>query len=94
MIYSLFCNIIINNRISNIIENGIEIATSHDNLIWKNEITSCYDGILLISGSTSNWIIENVAKECYGDGFEAFLGPDTNNGFMNNIAIRNRNNGM
>lgn len=87
-------NRIINNRISNIIENGIEIATSHDNLIWKNEITSCYDGILLISGSTSNWIIENVAKECYGDGFEAFLGPDTNNGFMNNIAIRNRNNGM
>ncbi|NLC96848.1 MAG: hypothetical protein GX077_01810 [Tissierellia bacterium] len=87
-------NRIVKNKISNMIENGIELVNSNSNLIWKNEITSCYDGILLINGSTHNWIVENVTKECYGDGYEAFFGPDSNNAFLANTAIGNRNNGM
>lgn len=85
---------IVNNKINNMIENGIELMSSSSNLVWKNEINRCYDGVLLISGSTNNWIIENVSSECYGDGFEAFLGPDSNNAFISNTAIRNRNNGF
>jgi len=85
---------IVNNKIINMIENGIEVMSSRDNLIWRNEISKCYDGVLLIEGSTNNWVIENVATECYGDGFEAFLAPDSNNAFISNKAIRNRNNGL
>lgn len=48
------------------------------------------DGILLIDGSTNNWVIQNIAKECASDGFESFLGPDSNNGFISNISIKNR----
>lgn len=87
-------NRIVNNRINNMIEHGIEIMSSTNNLVWKNEIGSCYDGVLLIQGSTNNWIIENVARNCYGDGFEAFLDPDSNNAFVSNKAIGNRNNGL
>lgn len=85
---------IVNNKINNMIENGVEIVSSRNNLIWKNEINSCYDGVLLISGSTNNWVIENVARNCYGDGYEAFLAPDSDNAFISNTAIGNRNNGL
>lgn len=85
---------IVNNEISNMIENGIELVTSASNLIWKNEISNCYDGVLLISGSTNNWVIENVTRSCFGDGYESFLEPDSNNAFIANTAIGNRNNGM
>ncbi|NLY76481.1 MAG: hypothetical protein GX080_00145 [Tissierellia bacterium] len=87
-------NRIINNTINNMIEHGVEVISSSSNLIWKNEISNCYDGVLLISGSTNNWVIENVARECYGDGYEAFLDPDSNNAFISNTAIGNRNNGL
>lgn len=85
---------IVNNKITNMIENGIELMSSRGNLIWKNEIENCYDGVLLIEGSTNNWVIDNVARGCYGDGYEAFLGPDSDNAFISNLAIGNRNNGM
>ena len=85
---------IVNNKISNMIEHGVEVMSSRDNLIWRNEINKCYDGVLLIEGSTNNWVIENIATECYGDGYEAFLAPDSNNAFISNKAIRNRNNGL
>lgn len=85
---------IVNNKINNMLEHGIEVISSSGNLIWKNEINKCYDGVLLIEGSTNNWVIENVATECYGDGYEAFLAPDSNNAFISNKAIKNRNNGL
>ena len=85
---------IVNNKIHNMLENGIEVVSSRANLIWKNEISYCYDGVLLIEGSTNNWVIDNVAARCYGDGFESFLAPDSNNAFISNKAIRNRNNGI
>ncbi|NLM44991.1 MAG: right-handed parallel beta-helix repeat-containing protein [Clostridiales bacterium] len=85
---------VVNNRINNMLEHGVEVVSSRGNLIWKNEISYCYDGVLLISGSTNNWVIENVASRCYGDGFESFLAPDSNNAFISNKSIRNRNNGL
>jgi len=85
---------IINNRIHNMLEHGVEIVSSRDNLIWRNEISYCYDGILLIGGSTNNRVVENVVSRCYGDGFESFLSQDSNNGFISNKSIRNRNNGL
>jgi len=85
---------IVNNKIHNMLEHGVEVVSSSANLIWKNEISYCYDGVLLIEGSTNNWVIENVATRCYGDGFESFLAPDSNNAFISNKAIRNRNNGI
>ncbi|HHY91515.1 MAG TPA: hypothetical protein GX503_07585, partial [Clostridiales bacterium] len=85
---------IVNNKIHNMLENGVEVMSSRGNLIWKNDISYCYDGVLLISGSTNNWVIENVASRCYGDGFESFLAPDSNNAFISNLAIGNRNNGI
>lgn len=58
---------IVNNKIHNMLEHGVEVVSSRANLIWKNEISYCYDGVLLIEGSTNNWVIENVATRCYGD---------------------------
>ncbi len=87
-------NRIVNNTINYMINNGIEVSASSSNLIWRNEICNCYDGVLLILGSTNNWVIENVARNCYGDGYEAFLSPDSDNAFISNAAIRNRNNGF
>lgn len=83
-------NRIVNNKINNILNNGIDILGSNGNLIWKNEICNCFDGIRLTSGSTNNWIIDNIVKECYDDGFESDLAPDSNNAFISNMAIRNR----
>jgi|GEM_PF-392841 len=87
-------NRIVNNKINNMIEHGVEVMSSRENLIWKNEIINCYDGVLLIEGSTNNWVIENECRGCYGDGYEAFLSPDSNNAFISNKAIGNRNNGL
>lgn len=82
-------NRIVNNKINNMIEHGVEVMSSRENLIWKNEIINCYDGVLLIEGSTNNWVIENECRGCYGDGYEAFLSPDSNNAFISNKAIGN-----
>ncbi|HHV45825.1 MAG TPA: hypothetical protein GXX53_02780 [Tissierellia bacterium] len=85
---------IINNKISNMLEHGIEVMGSSSNLIWKNKICNCHDGVLLISGSTNNWVIDNIAKDCFEDGFESVLGPDSNNAFISNKAIRSRFHGL
>ncbi|NLX70242.1 MAG: hypothetical protein GX024_05015 [Clostridiales bacterium] len=87
-------NRIINNTIAHMFSNGIEVVASSGNLIWKNEINHCFYGVLLIQGSTSNWMIENVIKECLQNGFISFLDPDSNNAFISNTMINNRNFGM
>lgn len=85
---------ILNNKIGNMLEHGIEVMGSSSNLIWRNEICNCHDGVLLISGSTNNWVMENIAKDCFEDGFESVLGPDSNNAFISNTAIRSRFHGL
>ena len=38
-------NRIVNNTINNMMDAGIEIVGSGGNLIWKNEICNCFEGI-------------------------------------------------
>lgn len=87
-------NRIINNRINNVLNDGIFLFGSSGNLIWKNEICYCSDGIKLSSGSTNNWIIENIVKDGFVDAFEASSSADSNNVFISNIAIRHRDSGF
>lgn len=87
-------NRIINNTFNNMLSDGIVLIGSSNNLIWKNEICYCSDGIKLTSGSTNNWIIENIVKEGFVDAFEVQSSTDTNNAFISNIAIRNRISGF
>ncbi|HHY82000.1 MAG TPA: hypothetical protein GX505_04890 [Clostridiales bacterium] len=87
-------NRIIKNVISNTLSNGIDVQTSSGNLFWKNEICNCSDGIRFIAGSTHNWVIDNIVKDCVDDGFECFLGVDSNNVFISNKAIGNAGNSI
>ena len=87
-------NRIVDNRINSVLNNGISISSSHDNLIWKNEICNAGDGIFLGSGSTNNRIIENSVKECLDDGYETFFENDSNNVFISNTAIDNGGYGL
>jgi len=87
-------NRIIKNTIHNTLGNGIEVFTSSGNLFWKNQLFRCFDGIRLILGSTNNWVIDNIAKECFDDGFESFFDQDMNNSFISNKAIGNTSNGL
>lgn len=65
------------------------ITASSRNLIWKNEICRCDDGILLtLEGSTNNWVIDNTAKNCT-DGFEVSSLAESSNAFISNKAIGN-----
>jgi len=82
-------NRIIKNTINNTFNFGISILDSSNNLLWKNEVSKCNDGIRLSAASTNNWIIENTAKECSDDGFES-ISAANNNAYISNKAIRNR----
>ncbi|HHY81997.1 MAG TPA: hypothetical protein GX505_04875 [Clostridiales bacterium] len=83
-------NRIIKNRINNLLTIGISVFHSSGNLIWKNEVCRCNDGIVLNLTSTSNRIIDNIVKDCSGTGFGTVLASDSNNAFVSNKAIRNR----
>jgi len=87
-------NRIVENKINSVLNNGISISSSHDNLIWKNEICNAGDGIFLGSGSTNNRVIENSVKECLDDGYETFFENDSNNVFISNTAIDNGSYGL
>lgn len=87
-------NRIVNNTFYNMLSDGIVLISSSGNLIWKNEICNCSDGIKLSSGSTHNWVIENIVRDGFVDGFEALSAADSNNAFISNIAIRNRDFGF
>lgn len=82
-------NRIVENKINSVLSNGMAVSSSHDNLIWKNEICNAGDGVLLINRSTSNRVIENSVKECLDDGYETFLEEDSNNVFISNTAMDN-----
>lgn len=82
-------NRIVNNKLSNMINNGIELITSSGNLIWRNEVCSCLEGIRLTFGSTNNWIIQNIVRENGDDGFVILFSFDSNNAFISNKCIRN-----
>lgn len=84
-------NRIIKNKINNTLNVGILISNSGRNLIWKNQITRCADGIMLVlDGASNNWIIDNTAKECFDDGFDAASSTLNSNAFISNKAIINR----
>lgn len=88
-------NRIINNNINNTMNVGILISNSVGNLIWKNEVCRCSDGIMLaLEGSSNNWMIENTVKECLDDGFDAISATENNNAFISNKAVRNRFSGF
>jgi len=87
-------NRIVNNRFNNMLSDGIVLIGSSGNLIWKNEICNCSDGIKLTSGSTNNWIIENTVKDGFVDAFETSSAADSNNAFISNIAINHRDRGF
>ena len=78
-------NRIVNNNVQDVGNNGIRITGSAANLVWKNNIRDVgFDGIIMISGSTSNWIICNEVERCGNDGIETFLSSDANNGLIEN----------
>ena len=49
-------NRIIKNTINNTFNFGISILDSSNNLIWKNEVSKCSDGIRLSSASTTTMV--------------------------------------
>lgn len=83
-------NRIVNNSFNNILSDAIVLIGSSGNLIWKNEICNCSDGVKLSSGSRDNWIIENIIKDGFVDGFETSSDADSNNAFIYNIVINHR----
>ncbi|HHV47339.1 MAG TPA: hypothetical protein GXX53_10675 [Tissierellia bacterium] len=87
-------NRIINNTFNNMLSDSIVLISSSGNLIWKNEICNCSDGIKLTSGSTNNWIIENIIKDGFVDAIETSSAADSNNAFISNIAIDHRDRGL
>lgn len=87
-------NRIANNRINNLISDGIEIVGSSCNLVWKNQVCNCSSGIRLAFGSTNNWIIENIVKDGFGNGLVASSSTDSNNAFISNAVVRNRGSGL
>lgn len=87
-------NRILGNRITSVGFRGINVVASSGNLIWFNLISRASDGVNLNSGSTSNYVLENVAQNCSADGFESFLSVDANNVFMGNTSQYNQQSGF
>lgn len=73
---------------------GIEIVGSSNNLVWRNSVCNCFEGIRLTLGSQSNWLIENTVKECASHAFETVFSTESNNAFIANTTIGNRGEGF
>jgi len=93
LIFSGSGNRIINNKMI-MLGDGIQIRGSNSNLVWRNEICDCTNGVIFTLGSTNNWIIENTVRDCSGNAFFPLSSADSNNSYIFNIAIGNRNSGL
>lgn len=82
-------NRIVGNKINRVLNTGIRLFSTRENLVWKNEICNAFDGIQLILNCINNHIIENLATLCEDDGFECFGLTEDNNVLIGNIAINN-----
>lgn len=80
---------IVGNKINGMQGNGIGVASSRDNLLWRNEICNVFRGVQLFSTSVNNRIIANLATLCADDGFECFLQNDRDNVFAGNVSVNN-----
>ena len=89
-------NQILDNKISNIVDCGILISNSNNNLIWTNEIMKCRVGIRLgeFDGGNGNYIIENILIENVLDGILLSLVSISNTSIVSNKIIDNSLNGI
>jgi parallel beta-helix repeat protein len=87
-------NRILKNRLVDTGVEGIMLDNSTRNVVWRNEASGCTEGILMINGSTANWIIENNCHDNLATGIETFLDEDANNAVISNKCSNNSLNGF
>lgn len=80
---------IVGNKINRVLDTGIAVISSRENLLWKNEVCRTFVGVRLVAASVNNRLVENLTTLCIADGFESFSPEDSDNVFIGNTAINN-----